>query len=169
VKKNVAGQHVTCQLNTPAGVAFIGVALVVVSGNGGAQAVGLGAAPVDLGHGAFDYLPTQAETNYDHVAFTFYDALAAAVPQTVAVDPVAVQSGTGSIAWLYTLTDSISALPIADADVWVTSDIGGVNLLASGKTNSFGVVSFNLDAGTVYVWRFRTGYNFVNPDTEVVA
>ena len=77
--------------------------------------------------------------------------------------------GAGGISWTYTITDSISGLPIADVDVWVSTDLSGANIIASGKTNQYGVATFMLDAGTVYVWRQKTGVNFVNPDTEVVS
>jgi hypothetical protein len=81
----------------------------------------------------------------------------------------AISGGTGSISWPYTLTEEVSGNPIPDASVWVTSDIAGANVLASGTTNASGVVTFNLNPGTVYVWRRKSGYNFVNPDTEVVS
>ncbi|GAF96437.1 unnamed protein product, partial [marine sediment metagenome] len=58
---------------------------------------------------------------------------------------------------------------IPDADVWVTTDIGGAIVIGSGKTNQNGQVVFYLDAGTVYVWRQKSGWNFVNPDTEVIS
>lgn len=77
--------------------------------------------------------------------------------------------GAGATEWTYTVTDSNSGLPIADVDVWVTSDAGGSNLLASGRTNTNGIVTFYLDTGTVYVWSQKSGYNFTNPDTEVVS
>lgn len=77
--------------------------------------------------------------------------------------------GTGAITFTYTLTSSVDASAIADADVWVTSDSAGNNLLASGRTNSSGQVTFYLDAGTVYVWRQKDGWNFDNPDIETVA
>lgn len=77
--------------------------------------------------------------------------------------------GVGAITWTYTLTRSDNAAPIADADVWVTSDLAGTNVLASGRTNASGVVTLQLDAGTVYVWRQKTGFNFSNPDSEVVS
>jgi hypothetical protein len=80
-----------------------------------------------------------------------------------------VATGAGAITWTYTLTNSVTGLPIADADVWVTTDIGGTNVIASGKTNASGVVTFYLDAGTVYVWRQKSGFDFVNPDAEVVS
>lgn len=78
-------------------------------------------------------------------------------------------AGVGAISWPYTLTNALTGLPIADADVWITSDSGGANVLASGRTNASGVVTFMLDAGTVYVWRQKSGWNFTNPDTEVVS
>jgi hypothetical protein len=81
-----------------------------------------------------------------------------------------VATGAGAIAWTYTLTSSVSPNPpIADADVWVTTDIGGANVIASGKTNASGVVTFYLDAGTVYVWRQKSGFDFSNPDTEILS
>lgn len=77
--------------------------------------------------------------------------------------------GTGAITWTYTLTDADTGGPIADADIWITSDEAGETLLASGKTNQSGVATFYLDPGTVYIWRQKTGYDFTNPDMEVVT
>ena len=59
--------------------------------------------------------------------------------------------------------------PIADCRVWATTDIEGLYLVASGITDAFGKVVFYLDAGTYYLWRKKSGYNFTNPDTEVIA
>ena len=78
-------------------------------------------------------------------------------------------SGAGAVTFTYTLTSTVDSAPIADADVWVTSDEAGSVVLASGRTDQNGVVTFYLDAGTVYVWRQKSGWNFENPDTEVVA
>jgi hypothetical protein len=78
-------------------------------------------------------------------------------------------SGGGANAWTYTLTSTVLPNPpIADADVWVTTDIAGTNVVASGKTDAAGVVTFYLDAGQIFVWRQKSGWNFVNPDTENV-
>jgi hypothetical protein len=77
--------------------------------------------------------------------------------------------GAGGITFTYTLTESGSGDPIANANVWVTSDIAGSNIIASGVTNDSGVVVFTLFAGTIYVWRNKSGFDFTNPDTEVVA
>jgi hypothetical protein len=77
--------------------------------------------------------------------------------------------GAGAITWTYTLTNQINGLPIADADVWVTTDAAGLNAVASGRTDQNGAVTFYLDAGMVYVWRQKSGWNFTNPDVEVVS
>jgi len=76
--------------------------------------------------------------------------------------------GTGAITFTYTLTDQDSA-GINAAQIWVTSDAAGDTKLAQGLTDSNGQITFQLDAGTVYVWRQKVGYNFTNPDTETVA
>ncbi|MGP1666379.1 MAG: hypothetical protein ACTS5I_10830 [Rhodanobacter sp.] len=79
-------------------------------------------------------------------------------------------AGAGAIVWTYTLTNANTGLPIADADVWITSDSAGANVLASGRTNASGVVTFALDAGEIFVWRQKSGWNFTNPDgPETVA
>ena len=77
--------------------------------------------------------------------------------------------GAGAITFTYTLTNSEDGLPIADADIWVTTDSIGNNVVASGKTNQYGKVTFYLDVGTIYVWRQKSGWDFVNPDVEVVS
>jgi len=78
-------------------------------------------------------------------------------------------AGAGAITWTYTLTDSVSGDPIAGADVWATSDVDGSNVVASGVTDVNGKVTFHLDAATYYIWRQLSGWNFVNPDEEVVS
>jgi len=79
--------------------------------------------------------------------------------------------GTGPVAKDYAVTDAITGLPIADVLVWITTDIGGVNVICSGRTNALGIVTFRPDVPvgtTLYVWRHKTGENFIDPDTEVL-
>lgn len=77
--------------------------------------------------------------------------------------------GPGANTWTYTLTSTVLPNPpIADADVWVTTDVANTNVVANGKTNAAGVVTFYLDAGAIFVWRQKSGWNFVNPDLENV-
>lgn len=77
--------------------------------------------------------------------------------------------GPGATAFTYTLTSSVDGTPIAQADVWATTDAGGGNVIARGTTDDSGDVTFYLDAGTYYVWRAKSGYEFENPDTEVIT
>lgn len=168
MRKNIAGQVIGAQMVSAVnGSAFTGAVTVKVTGDGGIQAPGAGAVTHE-GSGFHSYVPSQAETNYAHVAFTFEGA--GAVPTTVQVYTELAAAGTGAITWTYTLTNSVNGQPIADADVWVTSDAQGLNVLASGKTDQAGVVTFFLDAAAaVYVWRQKSGWNFSNPDVEQIA
>ncbi|HEY1409274.1 MAG TPA: hypothetical protein VF434_10045, partial [Promineifilum sp.] len=76
--------------------------------------------------------------------------------------------GSGAVEFEYTLTEEGSGNPIADADVWVTTDVAGANVVASGRTDMNGQITFYLDSGTAYFWRQKSGFNFTNPDTEIV-
>ncbi len=84
--KNVAGQDIGAQMITAAdGTAFTGSVTVSVTGESGTPAtgsVGPGACAHE-GNGYHSYLPAQAETNYDHVAFTFTGT--GAIPVTIQV------------------------------------------------------------------------------------
>lgn len=77
--------------------------------------------------------------------------------------------GSGATEVTYTLTNAMTGLPIADADVWASTDVAGLNVVAGGQTNALGQVTFWLDSGvTYYIWRQKDGFTFVNPDIEVV-
>jgi len=78
-------------------------------------------------------------------------------------------SGMGLITFTYTLTNTVDDEPIEDVEIVVTDDLAGTNMVAYGITDASGEVVFHLDAGTYYLWRQKSGWNFTNPDTEVVA
>lgn len=112
--------------------------------------------PTDIG-GTFDPATDSLESIREMEA-TIYTAIGATT------------TGAGAITWVYTLTSTASGNPpIADADIWVTTDLAGLNVVASGRTNQYGQVTLYLDAGTVYVWRQKSGYDFTNPDIETVV
>ena len=72
MKKNVAGQIIGVQMITAAdGTVFTGAVAVAVTVGNGTQASGTATAPVHKGNGYHSYTPSQAETNGDHLAFTF--------------------------------------------------------------------------------------------------
>lgn len=94
MKKNVAGQIVGAQMTSATdGSDFTGAVTVYVTGNGGTQAVGSvgSGACTHEGNGFHTYAPSQAETNYDHVGFTFKGT--GAVTATVQLYPNFPQSG----------------------------------------------------------------------------
>ena len=76
--------------------------------------------------------------------------------------------GVGATPVTYTVLDG-DTNPIDGVAVWVTTDETGDNVIASGTTNDSGEITFMLDSGTTYyMWSQKAGYNFTNPDTEVV-
>jgi len=75
----------------------------------------------------------------------------------------------GAVTFTYTLTSTVDSAPIPGADVWATTDEAGNYVAASGVTDASGEVVFYLDAGTYYIWRQLAGWDFTNPDTEVVT
>jgi len=77
--------------------------------------------------------------------------------------------GVGGTSFTYTLTSTTSGLPILDADVWVTTDIAGQNVIARGSTDQNGQITFLLNPGTLYFWRRKSGFTFTNPDVEVIS
>lgn len=59
---------------------------------------------------------------------------------------------------------------IADARVYVSSDIEGTVRSATKVTNAVGQVTFNLTAGdTFYAWRFSSAFEFTNPQAFVAV
>lgn len=86
MQKNVAGQKIGAQLvSATDGSAFTGSVTVYVTGDAGTQAVGTvgSGACTHEGNGYHTYAPSQAETNYDLIAFTFTGT--GAVPVTIQV------------------------------------------------------------------------------------
>lgn len=94
MKRNTASQVIGAQMvSATDGSAFSGAVTVSVTGDGGTQAtgsVGSGACTHE-GNGFHTYVPAQAETDYDHVAFTFTGS--GAVPATVQVFTSSPQTG----------------------------------------------------------------------------
>jgi hypothetical protein len=77
--------------------------------------------------------------------------------------------GAGAVSWPFTVTETGSGVPIPGAEVVVSTDSGKANIIATGITDTFGIVTFLLDAGTYYFWTNHPGFNFTNPRQETVA
>lgn len=82
--------------------------------------------------------------------------------------------GTIPVSYTLTLAPEGSGTPIANAEVHISTDPAGLNVIAAGTTNALGELVINgqtvfwLPKGTFYYWRSKAGYSFTNPDTEVV-
>ncbi len=77
--------------------------------------------------------------------------------------------GSGVVVWTYTLTNDVGGAPIPDALVEISTDQNKGNVIASGYTDNFGQVTFNLDPGTYYLFRTKAGWQFTDPDIETVT
>ena len=85
-------------------------------------------------------------------------------------------AGITAIDFIYTVNDVVSTNPIQGAVVKISTDVSGTNIIWSGVTDAFGVARNtqnndlpSLDPGTYYFWTYAGGYDFSNPDAEVVS
>lgn len=115
MRRNVAGQIIGIQMTGNDGSAFTGAVTVYVAVDGGTQAVGSvgGGACTHKGNGYHVYAPAQAETDGEHVAFTFVGAgaITATAQVYTGVDVIAI---SGSTAAADAVEDNIAHL---DSDV----------------------------------------------------
>lgn len=78
-------------------------------------------------------------------------------------------SGSGSIPYVYGPVLDEHLNPLADVEVFVSTDESGLNLVAAGRTDNFGNVTLWLDAGEYRVWLVKAGIAFSNPDVITVV
>ena len=98
--------------------------------------------------------------------------LAAILEDTGTTIPALINSdsGAGTIQHTYTLEAPVGT-PCADARIYLSTDALKANIIHEGITNALGQVTFNVDlpvGTTVYLWRYKTGVDFVNPDVEEI-
>jgi len=149
MKKNASSQSIGVQMVTAAdGTAFTGAVTVYYTLDNGTQTIGSVGSGVCTheGNGYHSYAPTQAETNGDHIAWTFVGTGAVAAtlqvyttfPQTVDNDVLA--SGATGFAAIDTVVDAIKTktdfLPSATAGSAGGIFIAGTNS-ATTVTTSF--------------------------------
>jgi hypothetical protein len=80
------------------------------------------------------------------------------------------QSVTGSGAISHEITIDDGTDPIDGAEVWISTDLAGNNVVAGTlSTDALGNVTFLLDAGNYYAWVQASGFNFTNPTAFTVA
>ena len=86
MRKNVSSQRIGAEMVwASSGTAFTTSTLVYVKGDASTQNLGATSSGVatHVGQGYHEYVPTQGETNYDHIAFTF--TTTGAIPVTLNV------------------------------------------------------------------------------------
>lgn len=173
MKKNVASQSIGAEMITAAdGTIFTGAVSVLVTINNGTQTAGGGTAPAHEGNGYHSYTPTQAETNGDHIAFTFIGTGAISATIQVYTTFPQTQDHTTAIANIDTVVDLIKSdttailvdtgtsiplgITVLDAkidDVPTVAEFNARTLLAA---NYF---DFTTDSVTVGTNSDKTGYS----------
>ena len=173
MKKNVASQSIGAEMITAAdGTIFTGSVSVLVTINNGTQTAGGGTAPAHEGNGYHSYTPTQAETNGDHIAFTFIGTGAISATIQVYTTFPQTQDHTTPIANIDTVVDLIKGdttailvdtgtsiplgITVLDAkidDVPTVAEFNARTLLAA---NYF---DFTTDSVTVGTNSDKTGYS----------
>lgn len=107
MRKNVAGQHVAGQMNSRTdGSPLTASVSVLVTIDNGTQTAG-GGTTTHKGNGHWNYAPTQAETNGNHLAFTFTHATG--VNQTVNVYTVSYDPHNTTTLGLTNLDAAVSS------------------------------------------------------------
>lgn len=198
MKKNVAGQVIGVQMITSSdGTAFTGTVTAYVTGDGGAQEIGSVGSGICAheGNGFHTYTPSQAETNYDHIGYTFIGTGAIAstlqvytqFPQSVdnATDITAILADTNELQgnqgdWA-TATGFSTFNPAIDTVANVTlvgtttvnTDMRGTDsaILASSAPTNFSDLSITVTTGQITVGtnNDKTGYSISGTKTTLDA
>ena len=143
-----------------------------VSKAGGAFA-GSAGTKAEISDGWYSYETTAAET--DTIGpLSIQVTGGAAVQQNLMY--FVREAMVGCVEFTYTVTNSLTGVPIDGAEIWVTTDSGGANVVWTGTTDALGVArdALNnrpcLDPGTYFFWKSMSGFtDDQSPDTEVVA
>lgn len=144
---------------------------VQISKAGGAFAPSTGA-KTEISDGWYTYTLSAAETNTEGPLAVMVDG-AGCVQQNLLFQ--VVDFAITAIEFTYTVTNSVTGLPIEGVQCFFCTDAAGTNVVWSGDTDTFGVARDDagnlprLDPGTYYIFRQKSGYTFIDPDTETVS
>lgn len=144
MRKNIAGQVVTAQLISSSDGSNVtsGTTNVFVLGDGGTQAAG-GGTVTHEGNGTWSYTPTQAETNYDHVVFTFTNA--SAISAAIQVYTISFDPHNAASLGLTNLDATVSSRSTfnaaVDAVATVTSVTNDVGITQAGADKVWGTTT----------------------------
>ena len=132
MRKNVASQVISAQLisKTDGSDVTSGTTTVYVTGDGGTQGAG-GGTVTHEGNGTWSYVPTQAETNYTHVSFTFTNATA--VSAVVNVYTVGQDFTAATLASTVTTNNDKTGYTLSSAGVQAIWDALSTALTTAGS------------------------------------
>lgn len=154
-------------------VAGLGAAVNMFISKNGAGFNPVTNANTEIGNGWYSLLLTALEC--DTIGpVSIYATGAGCIQQNL--EYVVQQRNAGCIPYTYTLINSITMNPVDGAEVWVTIDLAGANVVWNGDTDVFGIARDSdgdvpcLDAGTWYFWAKKDG-GTANawPDVEAVS
>ena len=124
------------------------------------------------------YTDAQGQVRFQLEAGPYYLWLQGAGTNFVNPSMITVGSGApdesfnGGITYAYTahILSTTTNLPLPGVAAWITLDQAGNQIIAGRKlTDAFGNVTFELPAGTYYLWLSHTGQSFTNPTTITVG
>lgn len=142
-----------------------------ISKDGGAFVPSAGT-KAEIGSGWYSYLSTAGEADTPGPLAVRVNG-AGCIQQNLAYEVLVLSSG--AISFTYTVTNSVTLLPIAGVEIWFYTDIGMTNPVWYGVTDVFGVARDAngllpwLTPGTYYIKRVAVNFTGVNPDVEVVS
>lgn len=142
-----------------------------ISKAGGAFANSAGT-KAEIGLGWYSYTSTSGEADtYGPVSIVVTGA--GVVQQNL--EYVVEERTISAIEYTYTVTNSATANPLPGVEIWIATDEAGNNVVWNGETDDLGVARDSegrlprLDAGTYYIFRQLAGFQFSDPDTEVIS
>ena len=174
MRKNEAGQVVSFQAvsKTTGDAVTTGSPTVYITIDGGSQASGTNTA-IHEGNGEWSYVPTQAETNGDHVVFTF--VMTGVINQTVNVYPVVVddyKADTSGLSTFDPAADTVANVTTVATCTTNTDMRGtdGANTVAPDNTSIADILADTNELQTNQgQWVTATGFSTFNPATDTVA
>jgi len=133
----------------------------------------------EIGNGIWVLNADAIPDSFVNGAITVYENGSPATPLAISsINPenFSTNAALGAVEFTYTVTRSDNSDPIAGVVVYITTDTDGSNVVWTGVTDSFGILRDEgtqqkpfLQAGTYYFWSVKAGFEFSNPDTEVVS
>lgn len=155
-------------------VTGLGGALTILISKDGAAFQAAAGTQSEIGSGWYRYVATAGECDtLGPVAMVITGA--GAIQQNL--EYVIGGRATNLTEFTYTVTEADLVTPISGVYVVITTDIAGDRAIWDGTTDDFGVALHMVTGDlpllqigkTYYFWSKKAGYEFTNPDAEVIS